>query len=399
MQFRNDIQGLRALAFLLVFIFHLNHNWLSGGFLGVDLFFVISGFLMTSIISSSIDKEKFSFIDFYNKRIKRIVPSYIFLLLIVALVTPFFYLFTDLKFLKASFVKSLFFYSNSLFAEGNSYFGAKLNENPLLHTWSLAIEMQFYLILPILMLIFKKHLKLLFTILIVILSIYGSLQIDLGNKNQMYFSLVARIPEFLIGGIFALVYKNGITKNSIINNVVSVVSLIVLLVCSFLISENSNFPGVLALIPTVASAILLANSKTVISSIFSAKPLVFIGELSYSLYLWHFPIMAIIRYKNDRYEFTFSEVVFIIILTFVLAIASYYLVEKTFRNLKNSKFYLTFIPLFIFSGLYSIRIPLMFFDKKIDGIYSDRIFGIESHGKNFVQKFGDSTKNDKIFLF
>lgn len=399
MQFRNDIQGLRALAFLLVFVFHLNYNWLPGGFLGVDLFFVISGFLMTSIITSSIDKGKFNFIDFYNKRLKRIVPSYYFLLLIVAIVTPFFYLFSDLKFLKITLIRSIFFYSNSLFAAGDSYFGAKLSENPLLHTWSLAIEMQFYLILPVIMLLFRRYLKIIFAAIILMLTLYSLSQINLGFKNQMYFSLFARIPEFLIGGFFALVFKNGISSNKFVNNTLSLISLVILLSCSFLITEHSNFPGALALIPTIASAVILVNSETFLSKILSIKPLVYIGELSYSLYLWHFPIMATIRYNTDRYEFTTNEVALIIVLTFIFAFISYNLIERKFRSLNNKVFYLTIIPVLLITGLYSMKIITLFHYKKMDPIYSERFFGKESHLSNSVQKFGDLSKNDKIFLF
>ena len=148
MQFRNDIQGLRAVAFLLVFIFHLNSHWLSGGFLGVDLFFVISGYLMTTITINDIERNKFSFTTFFEKRFKRILPAYLFFLLIISILGSFIFIYTDIYKLRLSIIKAIKFISNLYFSTGDSYFGAKLSENPLLHTWSLSIEMQFYLILP-----------------------------------------------------------------------------------------------------------------------------------------------------------------------------------------------------------------------------------------------------------
>lgn len=177
MQFRLDIQGFRALAFLLVFFFHLNSNWLPGGFLGVDLFFVISGFLITTIILNDIDKNKFSFLSFYEKRVKRIAPAYFALLIAVAIIAPFFFLYTDLGTLKGTLLRSSLFISNLAFQSGNSYFGAQLSENPLLHTWSLAIEMQFYLILPFILYFFRKRIIWILIFIAITISIYTTYQI------------------------------------------------------------------------------------------------------------------------------------------------------------------------------------------------------------------------------
>src|SRR5690606_31829851 len=156
MQFRNDIQGLRALAFLLVFLFHLNSSWLPGGFIGVDMFFVISGYLITSILMHQKAKGTFNFLTFYEKRIKRIVPAHFIMLILVLIVAYYVFLFDDIKNLRGSTWRSALFISNLLFAKGQSYFGVGLNDNPLLHTLSLSIEMQFYFILPLILILIKN---------------------------------------------------------------------------------------------------------------------------------------------------------------------------------------------------------------------------------------------------
>ena len=234
MQFRNDIQGLRAIAFLLVFIFHLNNHWLSGGFLGVDLFFVISGYLMTTITINDIEKNKFSFITFFEKRFKRILPAYLFFLLIISILGSLTLIYTDIYKLRLSIIKAIKFISNLYFSTGDSYFGAKLSENPLLHTWSLSIEMQFYLILPFVLVFFKKHLLPIFITLIIIVTAYSTYEIFFTNNQQkIYFSLISRIPEFLIGSVYYIVFKNGLDFSRQKNNIIAICSFLVLIICSF----------------------------------------------------------------------------------------------------------------------------------------------------------------------
>lgn len=214
----------------------------------------------------------------------------------------------------------------------------------------------------------------------------------------MYFSLLARIPEFFIGGIFALIFNKRINFNNKVNNILAFLSLIILLTCSFLINELSPFPGILALIPCLTGVLLLSLKDNKISAFFSSKPLVYIGELSYSLYLWHFPIMALVRYKNDRYEFNWHEIIVISLLTFVLAYLSYNFVEQKFKRFSTKNIILLLGGLFLITNLYAYKVKNVFVANKIDNMYSRRSFGSESHGKDFVQKFGSSKSNDKILL-
>lgn len=397
--YRADIQGLRAIAFLLVFFFHLNKDWLPGGFLGVDLFFVISGFLMTTITLDDIEKNRFTFMNFYMKRIKRITPAYYVVLFLVAFVGAYLWQYSDIKVLRQAIISSALFISNLIFSKGNNYFGAQTSENPLLHTWSLSIEMQFYIFLPFIIYFFRKHLVKVFTFLIVIFTIYATYQIEFQNfKTEMYFSLLSRIPEFLIGGIYALIFKKGIDIKRKYNNLLSFGSLIILLICSVLITEESHFPGVIALIPCIVSANLLVLKNNTLSDFLSIKPLVYIGELSYSLYLWHFPIMAFLRYKNESYEFNSVEVIFISISTFTLAWLSYNLVESKFRRITDVKFFKIFFPLSLAVAGFSFCLPKITEYKKIPDLYAKPFFGLESHGKDNIEKFGDLSKNDSIAL-
>ena len=397
--FRKDIQGLRAIAFLLVFIFHLNAQWLPGGFLGVDLFFVISGYLITGILVKEVEQNQLSFIDFYKKRIFRIVPAYLFMLLFVVICGAFVYMYTDIRALKYYLKNSLFFISNTVFAQGESYFGAKLSENPLLHTWSLAIEMQFYLIFPFVIQFFRKYLVRVFLVIIFLLLGYSSYNIFFKSMpGAMYFSLLARIPEFLIGGLFALWFKNGIDYGKLKNSIIGLSSFVLLLICSFFITEKSPFPGVLVIIPCVASALLLVTKNHLLTPFLSSKPMEKIGEYSYSLYLWHWPVMAFIRYKYETYEFSYFQILIVVLFTLLMSWLSYRFVESVFRK-KNLKFSFSIIAAktLVVGGLI-YYLPLITAKNFIPDVYSKPIVGKPSHYDGKIEKFGDLSKNSSFVL-
>ncbi|SIR22359.1 acyltransferase family protein [Chryseobacterium sp. RU33C] len=400
MHFRSDIQGLRAVAFLLVFIFHLNSGWLPGGFLGVDVFFVISGYLMTSIILHQKEKKTFSFIDFYSKRLKRIVPVYFFVLLCISLVGSYIYMSVDINTLKQSILKSAIFISNNHFSAGNSYFGAKMVENPLLHTWSLSVEMQFYFFLPLLLIfINKKYLPAVILGLIIFLSLYTTYKLIFWNsKGHTYFSLSARIPEFLVGSFFSISLGNLDLIKRKKQNIIAVFCVVVLSVCSFVINENSNFPGILALVPCIAAAGLLSLKNNMVSDFLGQRIPVYIGELSYSLYLWHWPVMAFIRYKFDTYDFSVTQIFIVCVATFILSYLSYTFIETKLRVAKSKLFYKIFLPATAVLLLYTYFLPVITKVNAIPEYYSKAFFGIKSHYDGQVEKFGDISKNDSILL-
>lgn len=401
--YRYDIQGLRAIAVLLVFVFHLIPVSLSGGFIGVDIFFILSGFLVGGIIISKKEKETFSFIDFYIGRIKRIVPVFLSLLITVSLVGSYVYLSSDIGFLKKVLFHSAIFNSNNYFASLNSYFGASSLENPLLHTWTLSLEMQFYLLLPLIIIyINKKYLLRFLTILFIFLVFYSVVNsYYFGNIQSMYFSLPARIPEFVLGVIFAM-KKETWQKNIFqYKNAISIFSFVAILLCAYFFDEHTIFPGVLVFIPVLATGLLLITEKSWVNNFISNKFFVLIGELSYSIYLWHWSIMAFIRYYNNKQEFNFVQILFIIGATLVLSYISYHLIENKYRKFTNKKFAIFFIPLIIILGISVFSISKL--NSSFSGVpnkYSKPTFGLDSHANTFkrIQKLGDLSKDNKICL-
>lgn len=404
MRFRNDIQGLRALAVLFVFIFHLSNKFLPGGFIGVDVFFVISGYLISKIILSKIDKNNFSLKDFYISRLKRIVPAYYFLLLLTWVAFFFVFINADIGKFKLSHFWASIFNSNYYFASADNYFGASSTENPLLHTWTLGVEMQFYLFLPLLLLIRRR--KILIAALLILLGglfTYGTYEILFNsNKTEMYFSLLARTPEFLVGVLFSVLQfekKKYVAKNSLAISVVGIVSLFF---CAVFYQESSLFPGASALLPCLATAFLLITPDSRINKFLSNKIFAYIGEISYSIYLWHWPIMAFLRYYNSRYDFTGIEMVGVTVLTILCAVLSYYLIEKPLRGQKDWRFY---VPLGAMTMLNIAAItfvtPLKFKFSPIPLEYIYPSFARESHSNSFqdVGKYGDANYDTKNILF
>ncbi|MCX9536051.1 acyltransferase family protein [Vibrio cholerae] len=207
---RKDIQGLRAIAVLAVMVFHLNPTWLPGGFVGVDVFLVISGFLITSILLHKKSSAGYSLTEtlkyFYVSRFKRIVPAYFLMLIIVALVAAVLFLPSDFNTFRKGLEKATWFSSNRYFADFGDYFAPASNEQPLLHTWSLAVEIQFYLLAPFIVLLLPiRLLKWFFVVLLIGLTALAEYHLRfLGMEQATYYSLYARLPEFFVGGLAAL---------------------------------------------------------------------------------------------------------------------------------------------------------------------------------------------------
>ncbi|PJJ84046.1 acyltransferase family protein [Mucilaginibacter auburnensis] len=402
MDFRKDIQGLRALAFLSVFIFHLNSAWLPGGFIGVDVFFVISGYLITSIILHQRSKGTFSFSSFYTKRAKRIVPAQYIMLLIVALASFNIYLYADMGSLRRWLLSSALYFSNIIFATSDNYFGAKATQNPVLHTWSLSIEMQFYFLLPLLLVYVKeKYLKSVVIALIVMFTAYGCYEIFIAEKQQeAYFSLFTRIPEFLIGSIFSIYFRNkSLGKLSFAG---SLTGIILIVLSAVFVSESSPFPGVLALVPCLGAGLLLVSAENPLTKIFSNKVSFYIGELSYSLYLWHWPVMALLRYNNDSYNFSATEVIMVTFLTALLSWLSFNFVENFFKE-KKTGFAKYFAPVAMLVLVFSFLLPKASAFKKLpDAFVNYSFFGDKSNitleKAPAVEKLGDPTKDDKVLF-
>lgn len=337
LSFRTDIQGLRAIAVLSVMLFHYDRQLLPGGFIGVDVFFVISGFLITSILLKAKESKDFSLFKslkrFYIGRAKRIAPAYYVFLAVVAVISAVLFTAKDFSFFKNSLVASLPFASNIYFSGFGDYFAPKSDELPLLHTWSLAIEMQFYFFYPFLILLLKERtVKKIILILILGLLIFSSYQINLGQAQNVYYGLYARIPEFLIGGCVVL-FAEQFKKIS--QQWFSVVGLILIFASFFLISEKTPFPGLYAVPCVVGAALILSNVSGKATAQWLSYPvLVWVGAVSYSLYLWHWPLLAFIRYASGNYELTLVQSICYWGGAFMLASISYYWIEQKFRQKK-----------------------------------------------------------------
>ena len=340
--YRPDIDGLRAIAVLSVMIYHARFNFgenilFPGGFLGVDIFFVISGFLITNILYKNINLEMGKYLsDFYIRRIRRIFPALLFLLIIL---TPFtgiifhnYYLDTYSK----SAISTLFFYSNYFFwSLGEEYAAFSSLYHPLLHTWSLSVEEQFYLIFPIILYIshriFKKYL-LYFLILTFLVSIIGSEIFSKQYASFNFYSLLSRYWEISLGGILAIIKMNHVTKN--INYKFLPEIGLIFIVFSFFYYDDSYFhPQLKTSLAVIGTSVIIFfnNESSLTYKFLSRKPIVKVGLISYSLYLWHYPIFSLARSLSID-EITFIIKIILIIIIFIISLISFKYIEQPFRK-------------------------------------------------------------------
>ncbi len=336
--FRGDIQGIRAISVLAVILFHINKAWLPGGFVGVDVFFVISGFLVGGIILRRKLAGTFSLYEFYSDRMRRIVPAYFVLLAVTTIVAAVILVPKDFGFFWKSAKSAIYFGSNGYFRKFGEYFAPSSHELPLLHTWSLAVEMQFYLFLPIALIVLPSRLRnISILVTIIVLIEYGFSKVNIGQKQAAYFSFLVRIPEFLLGVTLAI-FENSRGQGGLREafgrwrNWIAALGFILLAGSFFLISEDSAFPGVLVFAPCIGAVAVMAARDSFISRILAHPVLVWIGGLSYSLYLWHWPVLAFIRYATESYHLNISLLVGGGILLLLLSYVSWRWVEIPFRR-------------------------------------------------------------------
>ncbi len=341
--YRPDIDGLRAIAVLLVVLNHVGFSAFSGGFIGVDVFFVISGYLITGIILSQISKDAFSFTDFYLRRAKRILPALYVVLLAVMIAGYLLYIPSDYSVLSQSTLSAIAFVSNIFFWKNSGgYFSSSAEEMPLLHIWSLSVEEQFYFIWPLaLVLILKlKTQAARFTVISAILIASFTLA-EIGVRHSWagtYFLLPSRAGELLVGALLAfwLSKRHSVKASNIMANALSLAGLFMVLIPAVLLGKTSGFPGINALIPCVGAGLIIASGalgQSVVSRILASRPFVFIGLISYSLYLWHWPLISFLHYS--RIEITTEIALGLVFSSIALGYLSWRFIEQTFRH--NSK--------------------------------------------------------------
>jgi len=324
MKFRKDINGLRAIAVIGVLLFHFNASWMPGGFAGVDVFFVISGFLMTGIIFRGIEQEKFSILNFYVARANRIIPALV-LLCLVLMVFGWFYLTPfDYKVLGKHVASSVGFLSNIIYWMESGYFDTSSLEKWLLHTWTLSVEWQFYIIYPLILVAMRKFLSIRtmkLTILVaMVLGFAFCVFATYRWPNASYFLLPTRAWEMLIGGV---AYLYPLTLQESRKKLVEWIGLILVVSSYFVISAENPWPGYLALFPVLGSFLIIQaqrNDSIVTSNIVFQK----IGAWSYSIYLWHWPLVVAIYY----FSLSSSYIYLGIALSILLGFLSYKYIEK-----------------------------------------------------------------------
>ncbi|MEG3089306.1 acyltransferase family protein [Sphingomonas sp. PB4P5] len=336
MKYRPDIDGLRALAILPVLFYHVGSTLVSGGFIGVDVFFVISGYLITRTIRDEIDSNSFSIIAFYERRARRILPALFATIFTVFIVGALVLMPDEFRELGSRIVAVAFFASNILFWQQADYFAGPVELEPLVHTWSLAVEEQFYIVFPLLLLALSRFFKRRYfgpTLCLAIVSFLLSVAMMNIDRTGDYYLLPTRAWELLVGSLLAF-DRLGTVKRGWFADALSAGGAALILASSMLLTKNSDFPGVNALWPVLgAAAILYANAggRTVVGRVLGSKPFVAIGLISYSLYLVHWPIIVFFRYVLLR-DFTAIEKVALISLMFALASLSWRFVERPFRN-------------------------------------------------------------------
>lgn len=338
MRYRPEIDGLRAIAVVPVILFHAGFPIFGGGFVGVDIFFVISGYLITTIILGELEDGRFSIVNFYERRARRILPA-LFLVIVVCL--PFAWLWLmprDVKELSNSVLAVLAFASNIFFWRQSDYFGAATELKPLLHTWSLGVEEQFYVLFPIFLIVAwrlgrEKIIAILAvaTLLSLVLAEYAT-----GWKPvASFFLLPTRGWELAIGALIAfyLERKECDHFHPAVFQLLSLVGLGLIVFGVLAFSDETPFPGLYALVPTMGAGLLILSAwpGTVVGKVLGNRVLVGIGLLSYSAYLWHQPVLAFTRHRSLAPP---SDVVVVgvIILTFGLAYLTWRYVEQPFRQ-------------------------------------------------------------------
>ncbi|WDT85024.1 acyltransferase family protein [Alteromonas sp. 009811495] len=333
------IDALRAFAVLAVIIFHVNHNYLEGGFVGVDIFFVISGYLITAQILKAVSEDRFSFQDFYSRRIKRILPAALSVIGCTVLITQFIYLPDDAVDVASSAIWSSLSLPNVYFwkFDDTSYFASSSYTVPLLHYWSLGVEEQFYFVWPLVIVLFYRRLSasafMLMLVLTVLLSAGIAEWLIASRHSFVYYMLPTRAGELLVGGGLAALLHYGFLEKPKKASWVFPVSCIALLISVLFIHKEHTFPGFLYLLPTLAAAGFIwsgFNNNSHLAKLLSNQVLLWVGKISFSAYLVHWPLLAFFRYGYGEPSLLIQLVLFFLI--FVLAHLNWRFVEEKFRH-------------------------------------------------------------------
>lgn len=372
LHYKPHIDSLRGIAVLFVIFYHLEiSSYFSGGYVGVDIFFVISGFLITKIIVEKINDNTFTFSEFYLRRFRRIFPTFIFTVITTFIISVVIFPPNYIERISGSVIHSIMSISNIYFWQESNYFDTSKNLKPLLHTWSLSIEEQFYLFLPVILFILNKKLKLNFNKILMILFIialvslistlyykdisYSDNQFLEKDYSTIFYLIPFRMYEFIIGGsmVWAQKYKSN---NTLINELFTLIGLIMVFYSVIFFTDSTLFPSYNALIPCAGAAMLIYfGEKSILGRIFNNIFFVKIGIISYSLYLSHWPIYVFYRYLTSNQLSQYDKLM-VIVLSTLTSIFMYKFIEQRYRYqtnkpCENSLFLLNFslVSLFLVS--------------------------------------------------
>ena len=334
-QYRPDIDGLRAIAVLAVLGYHLQVSWFRGGFVGVDIFFVISGYLIGKVVIGECRAARFSLKTFYARRVRRIIPAYLAMAFAVIIVSFSWLLPYEYVRVAWSSLFSALSASNIYFVQHTNYFDAPATAQPLLHTWSLAVEEQFYLLFPLSVLVIctyvPRHLTLAIGIACGISFCWGSYE-TLAAANHAFYLAPGRAWE-LLAGTLIVSSPSSFNMSVLVRNLIAALGLAMIAAAILSYSYETPFPGVAALLPCAGAALIIFAGQyggSAVSWILSLKPVVFVGLISYSLYLWHWPLIYL--YRFDSLVLPTPRKPLIAAISFAVAVLSWKFIEQPFRT-------------------------------------------------------------------
>jgi peptidoglycan/LPS O-acetylase OafA/YrhL len=336
--YRADIDGLRAVAVALVVLSHLGIPHMVGGFVGVDIFFVISGYLITGNIAREIASGKFSILNFYERRFRRIVPALLGVLIATTVLAYLVFLPQELVRYAQSLLAALFSYSNLYFYSRNLGYFSVTYSNILLHTWSLGVEEQFYLFIPVCMVLAATRTNGMrwMTGVAASASFFLAAYMAFRNRDLAFYMPYTRAWELLFGSFLALGML-PLPKSRWVREAMTASSLLLIAICALLYKATTPFPGITALLPCTAALMLIMvgeQGRTSLNGFLSWRPIAFVGTISYSLYLWHWPLVVMVK-LGVVYGIRAGTVAgdaFVVVASLILAALSWRFIEQPFRS-------------------------------------------------------------------
>lgn len=333
--YRAELDGLRAIAVLSVVLYHAGFAWIPGGFVGVDIFFVLSGFLITSILMREIESGEFTYAGFYERRIRRLLPPLVPVLVLSGAAAFFLFETDQFENVTKSLYSTLALSANWYFLSTVGYFDGPGEMTPLLHMWSLSIEEQFYLVFPALLVLVirrrKDWLSAVCLSLLLVSFIIATYYIYSGQQDKAFYSSHARFWELLVGALLAS-FQSRINPSKLMSDLLEVGGLALMLTGVFFYTSETLFPGPAALAPVLGTAMIIAANGVgrFVSPLLRVKPIVWVGLISYGLYLWHWPVLVFVKYiypLADTYLLAGA-----VIVALLLSAASYYWLEAPVRH-------------------------------------------------------------------